>query len=463
MDESLLKSMKIPTIQILGSDQEAEDYLASFRLPVSVMSSHNSNASFGRDKSNSMIDVHAPVDYHVATKGNSDMVTPGGETRAKALSQQEGFVERLIGSGKLELIGTGHTDFFAMLQLHFKLKWSDARRAEFKGRPVAVETTTLTIGHTLELDKGQQKKTVNQYTIMGKLGQGSYGIVHLALDKKTNDLVAIKEISKQSLQQLGKFASLHYQSSTRYDEVIKDVKLLKYIKYHRNVINLLEIINDPKSDMLYLITEYAVKGTLMEWNDVLGSYVCEWYSRTESGGIHEEYARLIMKDVVTGLQYLHDKRIVHRDIKPDNFLMDGGATTKIADFDTGHVFAEGDSPQLTSSVGTFMFMSPLAIAGEAHNAYATDVWACGITLWCLLMGTPPFVAEGHLELFDLIESGEYKFPPEAADLSDDVKSLLQKLLLKDENERIKTSEILLEDWFQQPLARGKSSFPLYEQ
>ena len=155
------------------------------------------------------------------------------------------------------------------------------------------------------------------------------------------------------------------------------------------------------------------------------------------------------------MEFFHAKNIAHRDIKPENILVDMQSPnydTKLIDFG----FAAQSKEKMATFCGTPAFMSPEICAKTKYNGSATDVWASGILLYTMLFGTQPFKANSEPELFKKIIKGNYKIPklieingstrfegyPEIRHAKL-IKSMLENLLKMNEDERIKTDEILI--------------------
>ena len=146
---------------------------------------------------------------------------------------------------------------------------------------------------------------INQYIIDKKLGQGSFATVYLGVDKDTGVKYAIKEMNKSLLmkQKSG--------SKTAYDCVLEELKILQRLQ-HPNIIWLHEVINDPKKDKIYLVTEWQKKGSLQPGKGDM---------------------RLYFIDMLKALKYCHETaKVVHRDIKPDNIMINHNDEAVLIDF-----------------------------------------------------------------------------------------------------------------------------------
>lgn len=182
------------------------------------------------------------------------------------------------------------------------------------------------------------------------------------------------------------------------ERVYQEIAILKKLD-HVNVVKLIEVLDDPAEDNLYLVFDLLRKGPVME-------VPCD-------KPFPEEQARLYLRDIILGLEYLHCQKIVHRDIKPSNLLLGDDGHVKIADFGVSNQF-EGNDAQLSSTAGTPAFMAPEAISdsGQSFSGKALDVWATGVTLYCFVYGKCPFIDDYILTLHRKIKNEAVVFPEE---------------------------------------------------
>uniref|UniRef100_A0A915CYV7 calcium/calmodulin-dependent protein kinase n=1 Tax=Ditylenchus dipsaci TaxID=166011 RepID=A0A915CYV7_9BILA len=212
---------------------------------------------------------------------------------------------------------------------------------------------------------------LNQYRLMEEIGQGSYGIVKLAYNERDKNLYAMKVLDKIKL--LKNFACFRPPPALSATEIA----ILKKLS-HPNVVKLVEVLDDPSDNYLYMVFEYVERRSLLELP-------------TENP-LDEHTAWKYFRDTLTGLEYLHFQKIVHRDIKPSNLLLSDTGQVKIADFGVSCEF-EGIDAFLTGTAGTPAFMAPEALTEDSSLFYsgrAQDIWSLGITLYALVYGIVPF-------------------------------------------------------------------------
>ncbi|XP_064022797.1 calcium/calmodulin-dependent protein kinase kinase 1 isoform X2 [Pogoniulus pusillus] len=311
--------------------------------------------------------------------------------------------------------------------------------------------------HRVSISDAEDCVQLNQYKLQSEIGKGSYGVVKLAYNQSDDKHYAMKVLSKKKLLKQygfprrppprGSKASSGEQPKPMapLDRVYQEIAILKKLD-HVNIVKLIEVLDDPAEDNLYLVFDLLRKGPVME-------VPCEQ-------PFGEEQARLYFRDIVLGIEYLHYQKIIHRDIKPSNLLLGDDGHVKIADFGVSNQF-EGSDAQLSSTAGTPAFMAPEAIShtGKSFSGKALDVWAMGITLYCFVYGKCPFIDEYILGLHNRIKNKPVEFPEEAQ-LSEELKDLLLRMLDKNPDSRITIPEIKVHPWLTKS---GLEPLPLEEE
>lgn len=212
---------------------------------------------------------------------------------------------------------------------------------------------------------------------------------------------------------------------------------------HPNCIRLYAILDEPETDgKLYLVIEYAARGATMEWD----SDKCTYYVPETRGLVPETLAQQYVFDILQGLAYLHGCLIAHRDIKPQNLLVNVDGHVQIGDF--GVAIQMGEDCLISGTEGTYYFYAPETCRGsgyEGHDGRKADVWATGVTLWAFLFGTMPFF---HLDLVRLLESiGEAKYElPASPVLGAECQRILLQLLAPEPERRPLCLELLEDPW-----------------
>ncbi|KAL0082226.1 kinase-like domain-containing protein [Phycomyces blakesleeanus] len=314
---------------------------------------------------------------------------------------------------------------------------------------VVVETLGAT---TMETKDGRK---INNYLLREEIGRGAFGTVHLGIDTDTDKSYAIKEFSKSRLRRKERSDMLRQSGprgrgrggiglgvgrpgmgagkpSNPLDLVRGEMAILKKLN-HPHVVKLFEVLDDPNDDSLYMVFEMAQKGVLMK---VDVDQVAKPYSNDE--------ARRYFREMILGIEYLHNNDIVHRDIKPDNLLLSSGGMLKIVDFGVSEMF-KGNDDKLKKSAGSPAFMAPeLCIAHHGEiSGKAADIWSMGITLYCLIYGRPPFRTSSLVDLLDMIRDDPIHYEKST---DPDLLDLFYKLLERDPSKRITMLEMRNHPW-----------------
>ncbi|XP_019109912.1 calcium/calmodulin-dependent protein kinase kinase 1 isoform X2 [Larimichthys crocea] len=298
---------------------------------------------------------------------------------------------------------------------------------------------------------------LNQYKLKSEIGKGSYGVVKLAYNEDDDKHYAMKVVSKKKLMKQcgfprrppprGPKAAQGEQPKILgpLERVYQEIAILKKLD-HINIVKLVEVLDDPAEDNLHMVFELMRKGPVME-------------VPTDSP-LSEEQARLYFRDVILGIEYLHYQKIVHRDIKPSNLLLGDDGHVKIADFGVSNQF-EGNDALLSSTAGTPAFMAPetLSDTRKSFSGKALDVWAMGVTLYCFVFGKCPFIDEYILALHNKIRTKPVDFP-ETPKISEELQTLILRMLDKNPDNRITIPEIKMDQWVTQG---GTDPLPLEEE
>uniref|UniRef100_UPI0037E9C4E8 calcium/calmodulin-dependent protein kinase kinase 1 isoform X2 n=1 Tax=Semicossyphus pulcher TaxID=241346 RepID=UPI0037E9C4E8 len=298
---------------------------------------------------------------------------------------------------------------------------------------------------------------LNQYKLKSEIGKGSYGVVKLAYNEDDDKHYAMKVVSKKKLMKQcgfprrppprGPKAAQGEQPKILgpLERVYQEIAILKKLD-HVNIVKLVEVLDDPAEDNLHMVFELMRKGPVMEVPTDIP--------------LSEEQARLYFRDVILGIEYLHYQKIVHRDIKPSNLLLGDDGHVKIADFGVSNQF-EGNDALLSGTAGTPAFMAPetLSDTRKSFSGKALDVWAMGVTLYCFVFGKCPFIDEYILALHNKIRTKLVDFP-EKPQISEELRTLILRMLDKNPDNRITIPEIKMDQWVTQG---GTDPLPLEEE
>ncbi|XP_071761270.2 calcium/calmodulin-dependent protein kinase kinase 2 [Centroberyx gerrardi] len=297
--------------------------------------------------------------------------------------------------------------------------------------------------HRVSITDLQDCVQLNQYKLKDEIGKGSYGVVKLAYNEDDNTYYAMKVLSKKKLMRQAGFPRRPPPRGAKaapegppqpkgpLERVYQEIAILKKLD-HPNVVKLVEVLDDPSEDHLYMVFELVKQGAVMEV--------------PTDKPFSEDQARFYFQDLLRGIEFLHYQKIIHRDIKPSNLLVGEDGHIKIADFGVSNQF-EGADALLTSTVGTPAFLAPETLSETRKNfsGKALDVWAMGVTLYCFAFGVCPFMDERILSLHQKIKTQPVELP-EHADISEDLKDLLLKMLDKNPETRISVPQIRVHPW-----------------
>ncbi|XP_054585318.1 serine/threonine-protein kinase MARK2-like [Eptesicus fuscus] len=253
-----------------------------------------------------------------------------------------------------------------------------------------------------------QGRCIGDYVLRNPIGQGARAKVPLAWHVLTGTEAVGKAISLKG------FPRYH-----------REVYCLQSLN-HPNITELFEVIATP--DKLYLIMEHVREGDLREHLE-------------NHGPLSERQARAAFRQVVSALRYCHQRGIAHRDLKPDNILLDEARTVRLADF--GFSRRVSDDCKLSTFCGTFHYMAPELLQREPYDGRRADVWSLGVTLYRTLTGTVPFHADSFAKMRDQVLAGQFEVPPF---MTRKGSNFLKTLLTVDPSQRSTLEEVMQHPW-----------------
>ncbi|QLQ80336.1 hypothetical protein HG537_0D03370 [Torulaspora globosa] len=256
----------------------------------------------------------------------------------------------------------------------------------------------------------RQRKNQVQYQLKQVIGKGSYGIVYKAINRKTEQVVAIKEVT--------------YDDDEELTDIMSEIGLLKNLN-HINIVKYHGFIK--KSHNLYIILEYCSRGSLKN-------------AISRGRGIPESKAKIFVKQTLNGLRYLHEQGVIHRDIKAANLLLDANNVVKLADF--GVSTKVSTMSMAMTLAGSLNWMAP-EIIGNRGASTLSDIWSLGATVLELLTGSPPFHNLVDVNIYYAIENDTF-IPP--ASLSQDAQEFLLNCFQKNMYKRPTAAQLLKHKW-----------------
>ncbi|CAH8444363.1 unnamed protein product [Schistosoma turkestanicum] len=255
---------------------------------------------------------------------------------------------------------------------------------------------------------------VGKYRLLRTIGKGNFAKVKLAIHMATGVEVAIKIINKTVMD------------NTLLKRLKREITIMK-VTNHPNIVKLLEIIENE--DVLCLVMEYASGGEIFDY-------------LVANGKMCEKKARVKFRQLLSAMQYCHAKRIVHRDLKAENILLDQNLNVKVADFGLANLF-ECDQ-RLTTFCGSPPYAAPELFLGIPYYGPSVDIWSLGVILFTLVLGHLPFDARDLRELRSKILGLHYTIPRGA--VSPECDALLRKMLVLDPKDRSSLKSLMLDKW-----------------
>ncbi|XP_048885738.1 serine/threonine-protein kinase MARK2 isoform X20 [Brienomyrus brachyistius] len=254
---------------------------------------------------------------------------------------------------------------------------------------------------------------IGTYRLLKTIGKGNFAKVKLARHVLTGKEVAVKIIDKTQL------------NSSSLQKLFREVRIMKLLN-HPNIVKLFEVIETEKT--LYLVMEYASGGEVFDY-------------LVAHGRMKEKEARAKFRQIVSAVQYCHQKCIVHRDLKAENLLLDSDMNIKIADFGFSNEFTLGN--KLDTFCGSPPYAAPELFQGKKYDGPEVDVWSLGVILYTLVSGSLPFDGQNLKELRERVLRGKYRIP---FYMSTDCENLLKKFLILNPTKRGSLEQIMKDRW-----------------
>ncbi|CAB3994469.1 MAP microtubule affinity-regulating kinase 3 isoform X4 [Paramuricea clavata] len=254
---------------------------------------------------------------------------------------------------------------------------------------------------------------IGNYKLLKTIGKGNFAKVKLAKHTPTDKEVAIKIIDKTQL------------NPSSLQKLFREVRIMKFLD-HPNIVKLYEVIETDKT--LYLVMEYASGGEVFDY-------------LVAHGRMKEKEARAKFRQIVSAVQYCHQKHVIHRDLKAENLLLDSDMNIKIADFGFSNEFTPGN--KLDTFCGSPPYAAPELFQGKKYDGPEVDVWSLGVILYTLVSGSLPFDGQNLKELRERVLRGKYRIP---FYMSTDCENLLKKFLVLNPMKRARLEQIMSDKW-----------------
>ncbi|XP_061915580.1 calcium/calmodulin-dependent protein kinase type II subunit gamma isoform X10 [Entelurus aequoreus] len=260
----------------------------------------------------------------------------------------------------------------------------------------------------------------DEYQLYEELGKGAFSVVRRCVKKSTGQEYAAKIINTKKL------------SARDHQKLDREARICRLLK-HPNIVRLHDSISEE--GFHYLIFDLVTGGELFE--DIVAR---EYYSEAD--------ASHCINQILESVSHIHQHDIVHRDLKPENLLLASkmkGAAVKLADFGLA-IEVQGDQQAWFGFAGTPGYLSPEVLRKDPYGK-PVDIWACGVILYILLVGYPPFWDEDQHKLYQQIKAGAYDFPsPEWDTVTPEAKNLINQMLTINPAKRITSDQALKHPW-----------------
>lgn len=280
-------------------------------------------------------------------------------------------------------------------------------------------------------------KQISNFKILKIIGEGAYSTVFLAeetipLNKKTknnkkNESKSRKQAKENKEKINGPIAKRYVACKVVPKIKVEDKKFSKRLKQeikihqlmrHPNIVHYIYFQQD--SSYYYIFLEYVAGEELFQLIK-------------KNGKISEKNAAVYFKQILLGLNYIHSLNVAHRDLKPQNILVDKFGRIKICDFGLSKLFEKGDNNLTKTPCGSPCYVSPECISGLPYNGEKSDIWSCGVILYVMVIGDVPWTESVKAKLFEQIREGDFMVP---CDVSNCCMDLIYKLMEVDCNQRI---------------------------
>ncbi|KAM4526470.1 calcium/calmodulin-dependent protein kinase type II subunit gamma isoform 2-T2 [Fundulus diaphanus] len=265
----------------------------------------------------------------------------------------------------------------------------------------------------------------DEYQLYEELGKGAFSVVRRCVKKSSGQEYAAKIINTKKLSARGTVSQDH-------QKLEREARICRLLK-HPNIVRLHDSISEE--GFHYLVFDLVTGGELFE--DIVAR---EYYS--ESDASH------CISQILESVNHIHQHDIVHRDLKPENLLLASkmkGAAVKLADFGLA-IEVQGDQQAWFGFAGTPGYLSPEVLRKDPYGK-PVDIWACGVILYILLVGYPPFWDEDQHKLYQQIKAGAYDFPsPEWDTVTPEAKNLINQMLTINPAKRITAEQALKHPW-----------------
>ncbi|KAL3511970.1 hypothetical protein ACH5RR_024687 [Cinchona calisaya] len=267
------------------------------------------------------------------------------------------------------------------------------------------------------INNGNRNIIFGKYEMGRLLGKGTFAKVYYGKNLNTSESVAIKVIHKD-----------HVKKQGMMEQIKREISVMRLVR-HPHVVEIKEVMATKQK--IFFIMEYVKGGEL--------------FAKVAKGKLKEEEARKYFQQLISAVDFCHSRGVSHRDVKPENLLLDEHENLKISDFGLSalpeHLRNDG---LLHTQCGTPAYVAPEVLRKKGYDGAKADIWSCGVILYALLAGFLPFRDENVMKMYSKVFKAEFEFPPW---FSCDARRLISKLLVADPEKRISIPAIMRVPWF----------------
>ena len=257
--------------------------------------------------------------------------------------------------------------------------------------------------------------TIGPYTLSKYLGEGAFSVVRECTKEGNDEILACKVIPKTRMN-----------TQKLMDRLEVEMRVNQQL-HHPGIVQMMDMLCDKNN--YYIIMELCKNGDLIGY-------------LKEKKKLKESEAKPVFHQILETMAYLHHMRVAHRDMKPENILIDDEGKVKITDFGLSNFVNQDDL--VTTPCGTAIYLSPECLSKKPYSGFTNDAWACGVILYYILTGNIPWTKKAQAQMFQQILKGEYSVP---MSLSSEAKSLIKGLMTVDPAKRLTVNDALQHKWF----------------
>ena len=284
-----------------------------------------------------------------------------------------------------------------------------------------IEKIDLEIGLSLNIEKMSSETLqiiepgrIGPYTIRGTVGEGAFSVVKLVYHNPTREFCACKIVPKSRINTPG--LQQRFELEIRINQQL----------HHPGIVQIFDLLKDENN--YYIVMEFCPNGELFQFI-------------VDRQRLSEPDAQPIFRQILETLEYIHSMGVSHRDMKPENLLIDQVGHLKISDFGLSRFL--NNQGLVDTPCGSPCYASPECISGKSYDGVTTDVWSSGVILYAMLTGQLPWTKRNQTQLFQQIKKGEYSIPDY---LSPECQDFIRKLMTVDHKQRITIQEAYRHPW-----------------